>query len=49
MRRELQDQLGKFRSETKILQGNAYNGDLTLDISNLNDGVNAENKNQNLE
>lgn len=49
VRRELQDQLGKFSSETKILQGNAYNGDLTLDISNLNDGVNAENKNQNLE
>ena len=39
VRRELQDQLGKFSSENKILKGSAYNGDLTLDISNLNDGT----------
>ena len=49
VRRELQNQLDKFSSENKILAGNAYNGDLTVDISKLSDGVNAENKDQNLE
>ena len=49
VKRELQSQLDKFSSENKILAGNAYNGDLTVDISRLSDGVNAENKDQNLE
>ncbi len=49
VRRELTNQLESFRSENKILNGKAYDGELTVDISRLSDGVDAENKNQNLE
>ncbi|MCI6537688.1 MAG: HAMP domain-containing histidine kinase [Lachnospiraceae bacterium] len=49
VRRELMDQLDSFSSENKILNGKVYDGEMTVDISNLNDGVDAENKDQNLE
>ena len=49
VRQEVYSQLDNFASENKILNGIAYNGDLTVDISNLDDGVKAENKDPNLE
>ena len=49
VRRELMTQLDKFSSENKILNGKAYDGEMTIDISNLSGGVDAENKDQNLE
>lgn len=49
VRRELTNQLESFSSENKILNGKAYDGELTVDISRLSDGVDAENKDQNLE
>ena len=49
VRQEVYSQLDNFASENKILNGIAYNGDLTVDISNLDGGVKAETKDPNLE
>ncbi len=49
VKRELMNQLDTFSSENKILNGKTYDGELTVDISRLSDGVDAENKDQNLE
>ena len=49
VKQEVYSQLDNFASENKILNGIAYNGDLTVDISNLDAGVKAENKDPNLE
>lgn len=49
VKQEVYSQLDNFASENKILNGIAYNGDLTVDISNLDGGVKAETKDPNLE
>lgn len=49
VKRELMNQLDTFSSENKILNGKTYDGEMTVDISKLSDGVDAENKDQNLE